>query len=89
VTGPTTIEDNVASRWSSSSTDATTGEWSLSGGPPIDLTGTGWTPGTAFGMTAGCNAVGATYTLALNVQGPGGNANASISFNVVDTNGSC
>jgi hypothetical protein len=40
-------------------------------------------------MTPGCNAVGATYTLTLTVQGDAGTATSSISFNVVDTNGSC
>jgi hypothetical protein len=89
VTGPTTVEDNVQHVWRSASTNAATGEWSLTGGPPINLTGTDWEPGTAFGMTPGCNAVGATYTLTLTVQGDAGSATSSISFDVVDTNGTC
>ena len=68
---------------------AATGDWSLTGGPPINLTGSGWRPGTGFGMTAGCDAVGATYTLTLTVRGDTGNGTGSISFNVVDTDGSC
>jgi hypothetical protein len=89
IAGPSTIEDNVRYTWSSSSTNATSGQWSLTGGPAIRLTGTGWTPGTGFQMTAGCNAVGATYRLGLTVSGPDGDATTSISFNVVDRNGSC
>jgi hypothetical protein len=40
-------------------------------------------------MRAGCGAVGATYTLTLNVDGPGGSDSTSTSFHVVDNNGSC
>jgi hypothetical protein len=89
VGGPTTIEDNVQYVWSSSSSNATSGSWSLSGGPAINLGSTSWRPGTNFGMRAGCNAVGAVYRLALNVSGPGGSSSAAISFRVVDNNGSC
>jgi hypothetical protein len=89
VTGPLTIEDNVRYVWHSTSTNATSGRWSLSGGPAINLSGTGWSPGTDFGMSAGCRAVGSTYHLTLSVQGPGGSNSATISYNVVDTNGTC
>jgi hypothetical protein len=89
VAGPTTIEDNVNYVWRSSSANATAGHWSLTGGVPINLSSTRWAPGTNFGMRAGCSAVGTTYRLTLNVQGPGGTAAATISYNVVDTNGSC
>jgi hypothetical protein len=89
VTGPLTIEDNVRYVWHSTATNATGGRWSLTGGPAINLSGTNWSPGTDFGMRAGCRAVGSIYHLTLSVQGPGGSNSATISYNVVDTNGTC
>jgi hypothetical protein len=89
LSGPTSIEDNVGVVYRASTTHATSGQWSLTGGPSVNLHGTAWHPGTGFGFSAGCNAVGATYTLTLHANGPGGSGSGSLSFTVHDTNGSC
>jgi hypothetical protein len=89
LSGPTSIEDNVAVVYHASTTNATSGQWSLTGGPAVNLHSTAWHPGTGFGFSAGCNAVGATYTLTLHANGPGGSNSGSISFRVHDANGSC
>jgi hypothetical protein len=89
VSGPSSVEDNVGVVFHASTTNATSGNWSLTGGPPVNLHNTAWRPGYAFGFSAGCNAVGATYTLTLHATGPGGSNSGSTSFTVHDTNGSC
>jgi hypothetical protein len=89
LSGPQSVEDNVGVVYHASTTNATSGNWSLTGGPAVNLRSTTWRPGYAFGFSAGCNAVGATYTLTLHANGPGGSNSGSISFTVHDTDGSC
>jgi serine/threonine protein kinase len=89
ISGPTTLEDNVDYVWRTRSSNATSGQWSLSNGPAVALSSVAWRPNFGFTLRPGCRAVGSTYQLTLTVTGPGGTASATIPATVVDTNGSC
>jgi hypothetical protein len=89
ITGPTRVENNGSYVWRTTSSDATSGQWSVSGGPSFSLSNTAWRPGGSFSVRPGCGAVGSTYQLMLTVRGPGGTSSATLPVTVIDSDGSC